>query len=361
VTVTYRAAAGDDAPSLRQTAGTIPDLAVLSLPTDAQAMKTMARDGSLQSLDFAAPSVAANYAFSWKQLGSVDRRLTGLPVAATDRSAFWYDKKAFAALGLTAPASVREFEQTAATIKAHGLAPFAISGASRKALPNLFQNLYLALQGNQRYDRLLGGALKWNDGSVATTLRAFKRIFGTGIAGGTASLKAPYSAAVKAVFGSPMKAYAVPGGTDVLPVLHESTGVVRPLSQFATFAFPRVNSKLPPRVIGDASVVVMTRDTPAARALVRYLASPDAAEVWAKQGTDFLSPNRKVPATAYSEPALGGLAQSLSAANVFRFAIADVQGAKVRQVMSLQLARYLEGTDTAGDVMSRLMIAAGQS
>jgi alpha-glucoside transport system substrate-binding protein len=359
VTVTYASAKGDEATALQTAAAADrPDLAVLSLPSDQQAMAAMEKSGVLQPLGFAASAVNADYAYSWKLLGSVDGTLTGLFVKATDRSAFWYDTKAWAALGISPPSSWSQFAADVATIKAHGLNPLAVSGSSAVALPNLFQNLYLSLQGNHRYDQLAAGTLKWSDPSVASTLTLFKRDFGTGIAGGLASLKSSYADAVLAVFGSPMKAYMVPGGSSVFPVLAASVAD-RPLSHFGTFAFPRTSAKAPARVIGDADAVVMVKDSPAARALVDYLATPAAAAIWAGRGTDFLSPNRKVPTSAYSVPALGQLAEQLASANVFRFGIADMAGTRLTNTMSLQLARYLEGTDTRGDVMSRLALAAG--
>jgi hypothetical protein len=106
--------------------------------------------------------------------------------------------------------------------------------------------------------------------------------------------------------------------------------------------------------------IVMVKDSPAARALIGYLASPDAARIWAQRGGDFLSPNRKVVASDYSLPQVGKLAQELSAANVFRFGLAEAQGPRVSNVLAAQLANYLAGRATRGDVMSRLLIAAGQ-
>ena len=44
----------------------------------------------------------------------------------------------------------------------------------------------------------------------------------------------------------------------------------------------------------------MFKDTPAARALITYLASPEAATIWAKLG-GFSSPNKGVPASAYPD------------------------------------------------------------
>jgi ABC-type glycerol-3-phosphate transport system substrate-binding protein len=356
ITVTYKPVAGDVAAAVPTSAA---DLAVLSLPADQSAMAAMERSGVLKSIDFAAPAVAANYAYSWKLLGSVDGKLTGLFFKATNRSAFWYDTQAFKNLGATAPSSLSGLGQLVRSLKGHGAAPFAISGGSAVALPNLFQNLYLAFEGNHLYDQLASGKLSWSSPSVARVLAKFKSMFGSSFAGGTASLAAPYSAAVQAVFGSPMRAYMVPGGSAALRVLY-SAKAVRPLARFSAFAFPQVDAHAPARVIGDANAVVMVKNSDAGRALVSYLATPEAATIWAKQGGFYLSPNRNVSASAYAVPQMAELAQALAGANTFRFAISDTHSSAFKATMNLQLQRYLEGLDTRGDVMSRLAIAAGE-
>ncbi len=361
VTVNYKAVTGDVADALKNntTLGGTPDAAVLTLPNDQAAMVAMKKAGTLKSLDFIGPTVSANYAYSWKLLGSVGGQLTGLFVNATDRSAFWYEKASFKNLGLTAPTTWAQFQRVAAHIRANGLSPFAISGGSQVALPNLFENLYLMLQGNRMYDKLATGTIKWTDPTVANTLGVLKRNFGRGLAGGGKSLNRSYANALRDVFGSPLKAYMVPGGSAALPIV-ASANVYRPLSQFSAFAFPHLNAKTAPRVIGDADAIVLTKDSPATRALVGYLATPEAATIWAKQGGDFLSPNRKVASTAYAMPQMGELAQQLTSATTFRFPIADTESAAFRQTMNLQLQGFLRNTYPAGDVMIRLALAAGQ-
>lgn len=362
VSITYTPVQGDVASGLSSpaTPAGASDLAVLTLPTDEAAMASLAKAGTLQPIDFAAPAVDSNYSYSWKKLGSVGAHLYGLFFSASDQSAFWYDTQSFKALGLSAPTNWSGFTAATTTIENHGRLPFAISGGSDVALPNLFQNLYLTLQGNHRYDALAAGTIKWNDASVAQTLAKFKGIFGRGIAGGTTSLTDSYASAVQKVFGSPRKAYMVPGGSAVLPILY-SAKAVRPLSEFGAFQFPQLNAHAPARVIGTADAIVMTKDSPAARALIDYLATPAAATTWTKQGGFFLSPNRKVPATAYLVPQMGQLAEGLTGANTFRFAISDTEPAPFKQTMSVQLRRFLQGTDSAGDVMSRLAIAAQET
>jgi hypothetical protein len=72
--VTYIAAQGSVATAV--TGGTEADVAVMALPADLDAMRTLARDGTLKQIEFAVPKVRSNYAFAWKSLGSVDASCT---------------------------------------------------------------------------------------------------------------------------------------------------------------------------------------------------------------------------------------------------------------------------------------------
>src|SRR5439155_351518 len=75
---------------------------------------------------------------------------------------------------------------------------------------------------------------------------------------------------------------------------------------------------------GDTAV--MFKDNPATRALIKYLASPEAGTIWAKRG-GFSSPNKKVPASAYPDPITRVTATALAKAPVFRFDMSDLQPA----------------------------------
>jgi alpha-glucoside transport system substrate-binding protein len=357
VTVKYTTADGDVASALAKSAGTdaAPDLAVLSLPGDTAAMKELARNGKLESLNFVVPAVRANYAYSWKALGTVDKDLIGLVFKATNRSGIWYDARAFRAAGLTAPSSWSQLRTITAALRKHGLAPFSVSGADAVALPDLFANAYLMIAGNKQYDMLMNGQIPWTSSTVRGALRVM-RTMTTGMAGGTSTLNGGYAAAVQRVFGSPMKAVMVPGGSAALPVLY-SAKAVRPLSQFGVFGFPRINGDAP-RVIGDADAVVMAKDSESARSLVEFLASSEAATIWAKRGGFYLSPNRKVDPAAYASPVIRSLASSLASATTFRPGLADTQSAGFKQKLNSMLAQYLRTPNKVTELTSQLDKAA---
>jgi ABC-type glycerol-3-phosphate transport system substrate-binding protein len=362
VTVTYTAAPDGVASAVSAAAasssGTKHDVAVLSLPAELEQLQTLARAGTLKPIEFAVPAVRANYSASWKRLGSLDGKLFALPVKATNRSAFWFDQRLFRNGGLAAPTSWRALLRVSDALTGKGLKPFAVSGANAIALPGLFQNIYLMLQGNKRYDMLMRGAIPWTDATVRDSLRAMRGslVPPSRIAGGLDSLESPFKGAVQNVFGSPVKGAMVIGGSDVIPVL-QSAKAVRPLTQFGVFPFPTTDGKGAPRVIGDAQMAVMLEDTPASRAFVNYLATPQAAEIWAKRDIAFLSPHRKVDLRSYA-PAVRPLATALARATVFRFGIADAATPEFKATLNRLLAEYVRSPGRLSQITAQLQAAA---
>jgi ABC-type glycerol-3-phosphate transport system substrate-binding protein len=69
---------------------------------------------------------------------------------------------------------------------------------------------------------------------------------------------------------------------------------------------------------------MMFKDTPAARALIKYLATPEAASLWAKRG-GFSSPNKNVDPAVYPDPITRATATAIANTKVFRFDLSDLQ------------------------------------
>jgi alpha-glucoside transport system substrate-binding protein len=83
---------------------------------------------------------------------------------------------------------------------------------------------------------------------------------------------------------------------------------------------------------GDVAVLFKAGD--AGKELIRFLATPEAAAVWAREG-GFLSPNRRLDRRAYSDGLGRRAAEQLAAATTVRFDLSDLQppafGATVEQ------------------------------
>src|SRR5690606_15766553 len=88
------------------------------------------------------------------------------------------------------------------------------------------------------------------------------------------------------------------------------------------FDFPAVGTSSR-SVVTAGDLAVMLRDTPGARALITFLASPEAAEVAVARG-GFLSANRSLDLAAYPDDTTRDLAASLREAEVLRFDLSDL-------------------------------------
>ena len=89
------------------------------------------------------------------------------------------------------------------------------------------------------------------------------------------------------------------------------------------FPFPSIGGSQG-AVVGGGDTIVMFRDSRAARALVSFLATPDAAAVWARRG-GFSSPNKRLNPAVYPDDLTRSMATAVANAGVFRFDMSDLQ------------------------------------
>jgi len=94
------------------------------------------------------------------------------------------------------------------------------------------------------------------------------------------------------------------------------------------FSFPRIDPSVPAAVEVGGDVFAMFRDTPQARAFIRYLTSPDAQAIWVKRG-GALSANRRVALSGYPDPLSRRAAEMLTRAEIARFDASDMMPAVV--------------------------------
>jgi hypothetical protein len=98
-----------------------------------------------------------------------------------------------------------------------------------------------------------------------------------------------------------------------------------PCYDFFAFPAPTADSANNSDLQGAGDVAMLLHSTPQAQALIKYLASPDSAAIWAHLG-GFASPNRAVPFSDYPDPVAQADARELVGASNFVFSLDDLQG-----------------------------------
>jgi ABC-type Fe3+ transport system substrate-binding protein len=135
------------------------------------------------------------------------------------------------------------------------------------------------------------------------------------------AIQTDFPGSVTQVFSTPPKAAMVFEGDFVAAVITAQTKA-KPKVDFNEFAFPSVDGQGGDYVVGGGDIVCMFKDSPAARAFVKYLATPRAAELWAKRG-GFSSPNKNVDSSVYPDEITRSMATALANASTFRFDMSD--------------------------------------
>lgn len=305
-------------------------------------LKQFAEKGWLKPLSKTTQqSVDANFAPVWKNYGSVDGTLYGLYFKAAHKSTVWYSPDALAQAGVEAPKSYDDMLKAGHTLSDSGLPAFSVAGQDGWTLTDWFENVYLSQAGPEKYDALAAHKLKWTDASVVDALTTLGKLFKDKqlVAGGQKeALSTDFPGSVEKVFGPKPEAAMVYEGDFVAGVAKDQFG--KTIGEDANFfPFPAAGGGKAPVVSGgDAAVVLKDgKNQKAATQLLEYLATPEAAGVWAKAG-GFLSPNKKLDLASYGDDVTRATAESLVEA-----------GDSVRFDMSDQAPAAFGGTKGAGE------------
>jgi alpha-glucoside transport system substrate-binding protein len=359
VDVSYDSA-GDALPTVLSTAvegGNPPDVAVVAQPGLIQGY---VERGALQPIDFAEDTISENFGESVIQVGTFDDQLYALLFKAANKSTVWYNVTAFEDAGVEASDNWDDFLASAETIKASGLPAYSIGGAEGWTLTDLFENIYLRTAGGDMYDQLSRHEIPWTDQSVKDALTEMAKVVGDAdnIAGGTqGALQSDFPTSVSNVFAEEAKAAMVIEG-DFVPGVVESP--LEPETGYNVFAFPSINDS-PPSVVGGGDLAVMFNDTPAAQAFIEYLATPEAAEIWAGRG-GFSSANQNVDSSVYPDPITETTASAIAEAEEFRFDLSDLQpsefGSTEGQGMWKLFQDFVANPDDVDGIAQQLETAA---
>jgi alpha-glucoside transport system substrate-binding protein len=327
VSVKYRPV-GDEIPTVLSTAvtgGNPPDMAAVAQPG---VVRDFVDRGALKPVDFAEGTINENFSKDSADVARVKGKLYGVFFKAANKSTVWYNVPLFEQAGVKPAEDFDAFLKDAKTLKSSGTRAYSLGASDGWTLTDLFENIYLRQAGADKYDQLAEHKIPWTDPSVKDALTTMAKIVGdTGnIAGGVSgALQTDFPGSVTKAFKDDPDAAMVLEADFVESEITNSTKA-KPETGFNVFDFPSIDGSQP-AVVGGGDTVVMFKDTPAARALVEYLATPEAAEIWAKRG-GYSSANKGVADNAYQDPLLRRTATAIADADTFRYDLSDLQPAK---------------------------------
>ena len=294
----------------------LPQVGVLHQFADKGWIKPLGADARAQ--------LTKNFSKGWVDLGAWKGTQYGVYAKAANKSLVWYNTKAFDAAGIKdTPKTWKDFLTTAQTLSDAGSPAVSIGGADGWTLTDWFENVYLSQAGPQKYGELAVHKIRWTDPSVKDALTTLAQLWGKNdlIAGGTkGALNTEFPKSVTQTFSGSTPAAMVFEGDFVAANINGDTKA-KLGTDAKVFPFPAVGSQAP--VVSGGDVAVALKGGQGAQALLTFLASTDAAQIWAAQG-GILSPNKQMDMSSYKDAVTKQIAQQLLAAgDNFRFDMSD--------------------------------------
>jgi len=343
----------------RVQAGNPPDVAVLPGPGQ---MAEFARQGHLVPLDDVvdAERMRQEYAQTWLDLGTVDGRLYGVFVKTSLKGLVWYNRPAFEAAGYTVPQTWDDLMRLTERIAADGRTPWCVGlesgSASGWPATDWIEVLLLKAAGPEVYDRWYRHEISWEDPAVRQAWERFAQVVGEPryVYGGRQGVLATnFAQAAFPLFSDPPGCYLHHQATFIQDFIRQQFPNLRPGEDFDFFPFPAVDDRSQNAVVAAGDLVGIFRDTPQARALVRYLASAEAQAVWVRRG-GALSPNRQVSLDDYPDPLSRRAAEVLRSAEVARFDASDLMPEAVNSAFWRATLDFVQEPRRLGALLAHL-------
>ncbi|MBE9063865.1 ABC transporter substrate-binding protein [cf. Phormidesmis sp. LEGE 11477] len=311
---------------VRVESGDAPDLAMFPQPG---LLADFARAGQLIPLNtfIDTSTLRAAYPDTWIELGSVDDEAYGIWYRASVKSLVWYRPTAFEEAGYEIPSTWAELIDLSDQIVADGATPWCIGLESGDASgwpgTDWVEDIMLRTAGPEAYSQWVDHDLPFDSAEVVNAFNEFGEIlldpeYVNG--GAVGAVSTPFGDSAQGIFNEPPSCYLHRQANFIATFFPEEA---EPRVDYDVFPLPEIDPRFgtPILVAGDA--FGMFNDTPEARALMQYLATPQPHEIWAGLG-GFISPHKQVSTDAYPDITSQKIAQILADAEVISFDGSDM-------------------------------------
>jgi alpha-glucoside transport system substrate-binding protein len=340
-------------------AATPSDIAVLP---NLALMQQLAAQGKLVPLDSVLPmsQVNSDYSPAWTALGSNNGKLYGIFYKVSNKATVWYSPTAFAAGSYSVPKTWDDVTALASKMVAAGHTPFSIVSASGPAsgwpLSDWVSEIVLNNCGSDHYDKWIKAAIPWTDACIKQSFDMFDTIVQTkgNVLGGTQTILTTGDAdGANPLYTKPPAAYMYYLSSIAQGFIAAKYPTLNAGHDYNFFPFPTIKPQFAGAITVGADVVVMTRDTPAARSFMTYLAGAPAQETWVKLG-GFTSVNRSVPPDTYPDPVARAVAAQLTDATAVRFGAGDMMPPSLQQAWWQAMLQLVQDPTKLDSVLSSL-------
>lgn len=343
-------------------AGSPPNLAVFPQPG---LMCDLARNNHLADIGAeTAQWMTDNYAAgsSWTALGGCDGAdgFYGFSYNVNVKSLVWYSPENFEDSGYDIPSSMEDLKALTEQIVADGGTPWCIGLGSGAATgwpaTDWVEDLLLRTQTPDVYDGWVTNEIAFDDPRIVEAIEEFGWFVGNDdfVSGGAGAVgSTDFRDSPQGLFASPAQCFMHRQASFIPAFFPDGTVIGEDIDFFYFPAYAERDLGNP--VLGAGTLISITRDSEATRALIEYLKTPLAHEIWMANEIDaFLTPHLGVNIDTYHNVGLRGQGEILQNATTFRFDGSDLMpGAIGAGLFWTGMVDFTSGT-SAQDVASEI-------
>jgi D-xylose ABC transporter substrate-binding protein len=339
--------------------GNPPDLA--GLPGPGQ-MAQYARAGNLVDLSAVLDmgTYKKEYAQTWLDLGSVDGKLVGIFMKASVKGLIWYDPKVWQENNFQIPTTWDDMMTLSKQIKDAGNTPWcvALESGSASGWPGTdwLEDIVLRQSGEQTYNDWWQGKIAWTSPEIKQAWQTWGEIVaasGMVYGGPNTMLTTNFGAVGNPLFTTPPGCYMVHQASFITSFFEQNNPGVKAVTDYDFFGFPNFKPDQPVSTEMAGDLFGMFNDTPQARALIKYLTSPEAQDIWVKRG-GAISPNQAVPSSDYPDELSRKAAERLTGAKIAVFDASDMMPEAMNAAFWKSILDYVQAPDTLDSILQNL-------
>ena len=301
--------------------GGAPDVAIVAQPA---LLQQLAGAGNLAALnEDVVAAVEGSYDEGLLEALSVDGTLYGVPFKTANKSLLWYNISALEDAGVEPPATWEEFQAALQTVSDSGVTPLSIGADVGWPLTDWFENVLLWTAGSDFYNQLATGEAQWDSPEVRAALEAMAQVWkDEWVVGGLqGAASTTFSESATQLVTEPA-GFMYEGDFVAGQITGEGVGEIGTDVDFVPFPAIGEEGEAGDRLVLGGDFPVLLEDTEAGQALMEFLASAEAQEIWAAEG-GFLSSNTELDTSVYPDEVTQRAAEMIQSAQETAFDLSD--------------------------------------
>jgi alpha-glucoside transport system substrate-binding protein len=301
------------------------------------------------------------YSQSWIDLGTANGQLAGIFIKASVKGLIWYNPKVWDANGFEIPGTWDEMMALSQQMADSGTAPWCIGLESGAASgwpgTDWLEDIVLRQAGPDVYDQWYQGQIAWTSPEIRQAWETWGEIVANAdqmVYGGVATmLTTNFGNGGDPLFTDPPGCYLHHQASFITDFFVDNTPGIQPVEDFNFFPFPVFNEGDDERLEVAGDLFGMFNDTPQARALIKYLVTPEAQAIWVERG-GAISPNADVPLEMYPDPLSQQSAEILTSAETVRFDASDLMPEAMNNAFWQAILNYVQDPNSLDSILQNL-------